>query len=507
MTATEFELYYGVLPEPMLLTSATGRIRACNEAAVRLLGRNAAELTGLSLEDVSADPPESVARMLTRFSRSEQFLFAALTLKIGATLTTAVHIEGACLRAQPEIELLLRLQLQEDAVRDHAGETAGLLSSIVSSSEDAIVSKDLNGVITSWNTAAERMFGYTAVEAIGRYIADLIIPPDRLNEEPQILERLRHGERVEHFDTVRMRKDGSRLNVSLTISPVKTPDGRIIGASKVARDITARVRAEKELLEANSALERANADLQQFAYSASHDLQEPLRMVAIYSELLKKQFGGQLGKEGDEYIGFTVKGASRMQDLLRDLRLYTQISTENHQPPTEVDADDVLQKTLRNFELAIRESGAVVTSTALPRVFLFEFQLEQLFQNLIGNALRYHGEKPPQIHVAAKMQDAVWLFSIEDNGIGIEPKFREQVFGIFKRLHTAAEYPGTGMGLAICQRIVERAGGRIWIESERGGGSTFYFTLPCSAPSGRAEPPDIFDRSDRGQPGGRRLGS
>jgi xanthine dehydrogenase YagR molybdenum-binding subunit len=153
------------------------------------------------------------------------------------------------------------------------------------------------------------------------------------------------------------------------------------------------------------------------------------------------------------------------------------------------------------------KSGAVVTSTALPRVFLFEFQLEQLFQNLIGNALRYHGEKPPQIHVAAKMQDAVWLFSIEDNGIGIEPKFREQVFGIFKRLHTAAEYPGTGMGLAICQRIVERAGGRIWIESERGGGSTFYFTLPCSAPSGRAEPPDIFDRSDRGQPGGRRLGS
>ena len=372
-----------------------------------------------------------------------------------------------------------------EAVR-RAERNASLLASIVESSDDAIVSKDLEGIIMSWNQGAERLFGYTAAEVIGQSI-NMLIPPDRIEEEPRILARLRRGERVDHFETIRVRKDGSRLNVSLTISPVKDAQGLIVGASKIARDITERVRQEQALQIANAALHEANADLQQFAYSASHDLQEPLRMIRVYSELLQQTFGGQLGQVGDEFIRHTVEGATRMDNLLRGLRTYLQVSATYHPPLEETDAGEVLNKTLLNLQAAIEESGASITVAALPRVRMHEFQMEQLFQNLIGNAIRYRNSVP-RIKIAATLQDTNWLFSVQDNGIGIEPRFKEQIFGVFKRLHTNSQYPGTGMGLAICQRIIERAGGRIWVESEPEKGSTFYFTIPTAGCSETTPP-------------------
>jgi PAS domain S-box-containing protein len=365
--------------------------------------------------------------------------------------------------------------------RKESAQASALLAAIVDSCDDAIISKDLTGVITSWNQGAERLFGYTAEEAIGQSVL-MLIPLDRQQEEPGILAQLRRGERVDHYETIRLRKDGSERRVSLTISPVKDSDGRVIGASKVARDVTERARHQQQMLEANAALRRANADLQQFAYSASHDLQEPLRMVSAYSELLRKKFGGKLGATGDEYIGHAVEGAMRMQSLLRDLRTYTQVSTEDQDPPGEIDAGEALNRTLRSLQVVIEKSGAAISRTELPRVRMLEFQLEQIFQNLIGNAINYRGEEPPRIHIAGRREGGDWLFSVQDNGIGIDPQFKEQVFGIFKRLHSASEHPGTGMGLAICQRIVERAGGRIWVDSEPGRGSTFYFTVPRGEP-------------------------
>jgi hypothetical protein len=353
---------------------------------------------------------------------------------------------------------------------------ANLLASIVESSDDAIVSKDLNSRILSWNQGAERLFGYTAAEAVGQSIT-IVIPPDRLDEEPKILGRLKRGERIEHFETIRMRKDGSRLNMSLTVSPVKDADDRVVGASKIARDITERVRQDEALRAANAELERANADLQQFVYSASHDLQEPLRTVGIYSELLQKRFGDKLGPTGEQYISHTIQGVRRLTNLLADLRTYTQVSAMDPEPMEETDAAEVLKNTLLNLKVAIEESGTSISSAHLPCVPMHEFQLEQVFQNLIGNAIRYRGDLSPRIEIAAVRQGEEWLFSVEDNGIGIEPRFQEQIFGMFKRLHTT--YPGTGMGLAICKRIVERARGRLWVESELGKGSTFYFTVPC----------------------------
>jgi hypothetical protein len=367
-------------------------------------------------------------------------------------------------------------RLRRKATR--AIQTSALLSAIVDSSDDAIISKDLNGIIMTWNVGAERLFGYTADEAIGKSIT-MLIPADRLDEEPRILERLRRGERVDHFETIRVRKDGSQLNISLTISPVRDSHGKIIGASKIARDITQRVRQDEALQAANAALKQAIADLQQFAYSASHDLQEPLRIVVTYSELLKRKFAGQLGPTGDEYLKYAVQAATRMQILLRDLRVYMQVSAGEDEPAKEIDAGDVLRSALLNLEVAINESGASIHATLLPRVRMHEFQLQQVFQNLIVNAIRYRNNFPPSITIAAVLQNNNWLFSVQDNGTGIEPQFKEQIFGVFKRLHSGADYPGTGMGLAICQRIIERAGGRIWVESEPGQGSTFYFTIPA----------------------------
>ncbi len=527
MTPADFELHYGVLPEPMLLATAAGQIRAANQAAARLLKRSAAELALLSFAELAAEPPETVLRLLARFARSGQFLPGSLSLKTGPDETDVYRVEGALLRVSEERLLLLRLQPQEDAVRrfhalnervarlnrevfdrTRAARESALLSAIVDSSDDAIVSKDLAGVIMSWNQSAERLFGFSAAEAIGKSIT-IIVPPDRLDEETEILRRIARGERIERLETVRLRKDRSEIDVSLIISPVRDDEGRIIGASKIAHDITERVAQEKELLAANEALKRANADLEQFAYSASHDLQEPLRMVATYSELLKKRFNGQLGEEGAEYIAYTVEGALRMERLLRDLRVYTQVSTGECRPAAAVDANCVLEKTLQGLQVSIQEAGAVVSSEPLPQVAILEFQLEQVFQNLIANAIRYRSSRPPEVHVAAQKGRRTGIkFSVQDNGIGIDPQFKEQIFGIFKRLHTASEHPGTGMGLAICQRVVERSGGRIWVESEPGRGSTFYFTLPHSESARRGRGAErLHNHAGGGQSGGRGAGA
>jgi PAS domain S-box-containing protein len=655
-----------------------------------------------------------------------------------------------------------------------------LLSAIVDSSDDAIISKDLNGIITSWNKSAERLFGYAAEEAIGKTVAELLIPDDRQNEEPDILARLRRGERVEHFETVRRRKDGLLLEISLTISPLRDADGRIVGASKIARDISGRKRAERaiqslntqlaadlaamtriqqvstrmmqvgdfpqlleeilgvaceitqadmgsiqladngvpkiaaqqgfglsslesfgtiagaegpwgmalqqgeriivedvasslvfagtpalaemlgagarafqstplvtrggaalgvlstyykarhrpadrdlrlldilarmtadlierkraeallaqgretffelverapfgiyvvdanfrivqmnagsqnqafrnvrpivghdfgeamhilwpseiaeeiiavfrrtletgepyssprftkprkdvpavesyewelhrmvlpdgeygvicyyfdstELRNAEAALKSANQDLQQFAFSASHDLQEPLRTIKIYSELLAKRHGDALDSEGNKFMGYLCNAATRMETLIRDLLAYSQLS-RFEKTGDRADAKKAIEGALSNLATIISETGAKVNFGPLPFVTMGATHLQQLFQNLIGNAIKYRSlDRPPVVCITAERQSGHWVFSITDNGIGIDPEYQETIFGLFKRLHTTDEYAGTGIGLALCQRIVERYGGRIWVESEPGQGSSFRFTLP-----------------------------
>jgi len=750
-----------------------GTILWANRAELELLGYAREDYIGQNIAAFHMDEPV-ILDILNRLKCNEEIRGYEARLRCKDGSVRYVSINSSVYREEGRFIHTRCVTIDIGAQRRNA-ELHERLSAIVEGSDDAIISKDLDGIIRSWNRGAERIFGYTSDEVVGKPIT-IVIPQDRLDEEPKILGRLQKGERIDHFETVRRRKDGALLNVSLTVSPVRNAQGKVIGASKIARDITASRRAEQairalndqlsadlsalvrmqeistrlvqaedfqdlldeilsagveitdadmgniqlledralkivaqqgfdaafldtfdhvsdglaacgtalkqgarvivedvaespifagtpalevmlaagaravqstplvsrsgqklgmfsthyrsprrpgdrelrmldllarqaaDLIERKQAeaallesearfrqladsmpqivwtarpdghtdyynerwyeftgfsrdkfgdesyrpllhpddvkpcheawysavksgepyrieyrfrdrhenrwrwfmgralpvrvggkivkwfgsctdideqkrneedLRRANQDLEQFVHSASHDLQEPLRMVSTYSELLKREFGSKLGPAADEYIGYTIDGALRMEQLLKDLRAYTLASTAGHEPAADVDSGESLDKALANLSAAIKDSGASITRTDLPRVRYHDFHLEQLFQNLVGNAIRYKSGVPPQIHIAAERRGEEWLFSVQDNGIGIDPQYKEQIFELFKRLHSAAEYPGTGMGLAICKRIAERAGGRLWVESEPGRGSTFFFTVPC----------------------------
>jgi len=249
------------------------------------------------------------------------------------------------------------------------------------------------------------------------------------------------------------------------------------------------VEARQKLEESVSELGRSNADLQQFAYVASHDLQEPLRMVSSYTQLIARRYKGKLDADADEFIAFAVDGANRMQRLILDLLAYSRVNTAGRQfEPTAMET--VLKAALNNLTNAVKESQAVITHDPLPAVMGDDKQLAQLFQNLLSNAVKFGGAQPPRIHISAKQTDGEWLFSVRDHGIGLDPQYADRIFVIFQRLHTREEYPGTGIGLAICKKIVERHGGRIWVESELGKGATFYFTMRDEEPGTSAHPPN-----------------
>ena len=377
----------------------------------------------------------------------------------------------------------LRGTVQDITERKQIEEARSQLAAIVEWSNDAIIGKTPEGIITSWNRSAHRLYGYSPEEAVGQSIS-IIIPPERSGEQQEILRTIRNDGLLEHVETVRLRKNGTRVDVSLTISPIRNAEGKIIGASSIAHDITERKQAEAALAKRTEELARSNAELERFAYVASHDLQEPLRMVASFTQLLAKRYRGQLDGDADEFIGFAVDGARRMQILINDLLAYSRVGTRGREfAPTNCEA--ALEAALMNLGKAIEETGALVTHDPLPTIPGDEIQLGQVFQNLIANALKFHGSAPPRAHVAAQNKDGEWRFSVRDNGIGIDPQYAERIFHVFQRLHTAAEYPGTGIGLAIAKKIVERHGGRIWVESEPGQGATFYFTLKAvESPNG-----------------------
>jgi light-regulated signal transduction histidine kinase (bacteriophytochrome) len=275
-------------------------------------------------------------------------------------------------------------------------------------------------------------------------------------------------------------------------------NGKIMKIGGVFQDIHARKLAEielrkhrdhleelvnertAELARANTNLEKSNKELEQFAYVASHDLQEPLRMVSSYTQLLARKYEGQLDEKAKKYINYAVDGAIRMQRLINDLLTYSRISTQG-KPSEPIDSHSVLGEALRNLAATIEENRAVITNEDLPTVRADESQLMLVFQNLIANAIKFRQEEIPQVHISVREQGRDWVFSVKDNGIGIDPRYSERLFVIFQRLHTKEEYPGTGIGLAVCKRIVERHGGRIWFESELGKGTIFYFTIPNPA--------------------------
>ena len=354
------------------------------------------------------------------------------------------------------------------------------LSTTLRSIGDAVIATDIKGLVTLMNHVAGNLTGWDVAEAVGKPLEDVFnIINEQTGEraENPVARVLREGVVVGLAnDTVLIAKDGTKRPVADSGAPMRDDEGNIIGTVMVFRDITERKRVEAELTQTIAELERSNAELEQFAYVASHDLQEPLRMVSSYTQLLARRYKGKLDADADDFIAYAVDGANHMQMLINDLLTYSRVSTRG-KPFEPTDCEAVVDRLHVNLRAAVEESDAVMTHDSLPTVMADASQLAQLFQNLIGNAIKFHGEEPPRVHVSVEQKGNEWVFSVRDNGIGINPEYADRIFTIFQRLHTR-EYPGTGIGLAICKKIVERHGGRIWMESQPGKGSIFYFTIP-----------------------------
>ncbi len=337
---------------------------------------------------------------------------------------------------------------------------------------------DTDGSITNVSRTDVEMLGYTREEMIGRPIWKLSVDEDTVRE--QVMAKLTGAQPpARQLERIYRRKDGTTFPVLVEDRLILDETGHIKGIRCTVQDITERKRIEEALRKKTEELARSNEDLEQFAYVASHDLQEPLRMVTSYVQLLSKRYKAKLDADANEFIDFAVDGAVRMRKLINDLLTYSRVGTQGKElSPT--DSEAVLAQSISNLKVTIEEHGALVTHDPLPMVMADSSQLEQLFQNLIGNAIKFRSSQPPHIHLSASQNGKGWVFSVRDNGIGIASEYSERIFVIFQRLHSRQEYPGTGIGLAICKKIVERHGGHIWVESDVGKGATFCFTLPAA---------------------------
>ena len=351
-------------------------------------------------------------------------------------------------------------------------------------------------MITDWNSKAESTFGWQRNEIIGRTWQDTIIPTQH---------RESHKLGLAHFaesgvgPILNKRVEMTALQFGGHVIPVEVAVFPIHGANSYSfcgfvRDISGRKALDEGLARLNEELRRSNTELQQFAYIAAHDLREPLRTIASYTALLAKQFSSYLDADTKENVAFVISATKRMQQLIDDLLTYSRIHTHaKGSRPT--DCTELIEKVLGSLQTAMEETGARITYADLPVISADSSQFEQVFTNLITNALKFRSAEAPTVHITAQSQQGSWLFAFRDNGIGLEMEYGERIFQMFQRLHTMDEYPGTGIGLALCRRIIERHGGRIWVESELGRGSTFFFTVPGNGQN-QVEPTLLNERAN-----------
>ncbi len=393
-------------------------------------------------------------------------------------------VDGSQLILEMDIDITERKKAEEDLL-----ESEEKYRTFFESSIDAVLLTSPDGTIYAANPEACRIFGMTENEIIkaGR---DGVVDTSDPRLQLALEERTRTGKFQGELNC--RRKDGTIFPGEMSSAFFHDKNG-VVKTAMIIRDVTERKKAEELLKQKLEELQRSNDELEQFAYVSSHDLQEPLRMISSYLQLLQRRYQGKLDEKADKYIYFAVDGASRMQVLINDLLEFSRVTTRAREPePT--DSELILNQVLSNLDLYIKQNKATVTCDPLPEVMVDNTQLAQLFQNLIANGIKFHGEEAPIIHISAERKAKEWLFSVQDNGIGIDPKYSEKIFEVFKRLYKKEEYPGTGIGLAICKKIVERHVGRIWVESELGKGSTFYFTLPIN-PGEASKPISSFNPS------------
>jgi PAS domain S-box-containing protein len=480
--------YRGLLeaaPDAMIVVNQAGEIVLLNLQAEKQFGYHRDELVGQQVTNII---PEGFAERL--IADGTRTAAEALAQHIG----TGIEIQGRRKNGSDfPIEIMLSpLESAEGilvtaAIRDisvrkaaekHLAQMEGRYRGLLEAAPDAMIVVNQPGEIVLLNLQAEKQFGYHRDELVGQQVTNIIpegfaerlIADGTRTAAEALAQQIGTG-----IELQGRRKDGSDFPIEIMLSPLESAEGILVTAA--IRDITERKESQEHLVKTVGELKRSNDELEHFAYVASHDLQEPLRMVASYTQLLAKRYQGRLDSDADEFINYAVDGCNRMQQLIRDLLTYSRAGT-NSKAPSKISSEAALTDALTNLRPTIEESGAVVTHDALPAITTDDTQLTQVFQNLVGNAIKYRRAEVPRIHISAAINAGnEWIFSVRDNGLGIDPQYFEKIFVLFQRLHGREEFEGTGIGLAICKKMLERLGGRIWVESQPEKGSTFHFAL------------------------------
>jgi PAS domain S-box-containing protein len=483
--------YRGLLeaaPDAMVVVNQAGEIVLLNLQAEKQFGYRRDELVGQKVKNII---PEGFAeRLIADGLRSVEDALAQ-QIGMGIELTgrrkngSEFPIEIMLSPLDSAEGILVTAAIRDISVRKeaekHLARMEGRYRGLLEAAPDAMVVVNEKGDIVLLNVQAEKQFGYHRDELVGQRMksiipagfAERLIADALRSTEDALAQQIGTG-----IEITGRRKDGTEFPIEIMLSPLESAEGTLVTAA--IRDITTRKVAEAHLLYKVVELNCSNEELGRFAYIASHDLQEPLRMVASYTQLLARRYKGRLDSDADEFITFAVDGANRMQSLIQDLLAYSRVGTKG-KDLLETSSEDALQRAILNLRGAIADSGAMVTHDPLPAVLADETQLVQLFQNLIGNAIKYQNPGVPRIHISAfKNGGGKWQFSVRDNGLGIDPQYFERIFVMFQRLHKREEFAGTGIGLAICKKIVERHGGEISVQSQPGKGSTFSFALAGS---------------------------
>ena len=485
--------------------NSTGQLVYANEAAARMSGyQSVGAFVEAPLEEVMsrfeildeegrAFPPARLPgwRALRGEEGAEEILLFRM-LETGEE-------RWLVLRAMPIFDQEERVQLAVNIFHDvtewrHAEQERARLAAIVESSDDAIISKTLNGTITSWNKGAESIYGYSSEEAVGQPIS-MLVPLERPDEIPGILQRLRRGERVDHFETVRITKEGRRLDISLTVSPIKDSAGHIVGASAIARDITERKRAEQEIRILNeqledrvrqrtTQLEEANKELESFSYSVSHDLRAPLRHIEGFAQLPRRRASTVLDETGQRYLNTIVQSTDHAGNLIDNLLSFSRMGrTEIHR--ADVEMNRLVHQALEDLKSETEGRNIDWKIGQLPKVQGDPSMLRVVMTNLLSNAVKYTSTREQAVIEVGTKTNAdenadEAIFFVRDNGVGFDMQYVDKLFGVFQRLHASEEFEGTGIGLASVRRIVSRHGGHTWAQGSVGSGASFYFSLPLA---------------------------
>jgi PAS domain S-box-containing protein len=468
----------GVQDYAIFMLDPSGTVVSWNDGAERIKGYTAAEIIGQNFscfyvqEDVDRGVPAEELRVAAAQGRTE---VERLRVRKDGTRFLANLVFTA---ARDSSGALLGFSEISRDVSERK-ETEARYRGLLEAAPDAMIVVNQGGEIVLLNVQAEKQFGYPRDELLGQKVTNIIpegfaerlIADGTRSAADALAQQIGTG-----IELSARRKDGSAFPIEIMLSPLESKEGILVTAA--IRDISERKKSEDDQLHTLGELKRSNDELEHFAYVASHDLQEPLRMVASYTELLAKRYKGRLDSDADDFIAYAVDGSNRMQRLINDLLAYSRAGA-NPKPSRRISSEDALQTALTNLQATIVESSAVVSHDSLPLVTMDDTQLTQVFQNLIGNAIKYRGTEVPRVHIsAASTTGTEWVFSVRDNGLGIEPQYFEKIFVLFQRLHGRGEFAGTGIGLAICKKMLERLGGRIWVESEASNGSTFHFAVP-----------------------------